>query len=85
MQNIRKLLKGRVDIFPLEAVVGYTLIHENVYPPQDKLITNHPKPVNIADYYLIVSKNIPEEKAQKILDDYEDGLKVSAPWSHGAF
>ncbi|WP_407644446.1 hypothetical protein [Dongshaea marina] len=74
-QNLKKLIRGRVDVFPLETVVGYTLINKKLSPIQGQLLTNHPKALHESPYYLIVSRNIPGERAQKILDDFDKGLK----------
>lgn len=73
-QNFAKLLRERTEIFPLETIVGYTLLKKHFFKFQSKLITNHPKPLLSSDYFLIISKSIPHDRANKILDDFETGL-----------
>ena len=65
-----KLLVGRIDIAPIEMVVGYTLIHKLFPPSRAAMLTNHPKPIADEHYYLIISKDLPPVKQKKLMNDF---------------
>lgn len=72
LQNINMLLKGRIDIFPLEKFMGYAKIN-NLFPyPKNELFTHHDKPLKKEPAFFILSKKNP--KAQSLMDKYEQGF-----------
>lgn len=75
-QNLKKLLLGRIDLYPLEMVVGYTTMQKITTPANMRLITNHQKPIIESNYYLILSKKIPQPRLAKLLKDFNKGLKL---------
>lgn len=75
VQNIRKLLRDRIDIFPMEIQVGYSLIHSELPADQAALITNHPLPVMDTPINVAISRQIPKERAEKLLKGLNQGLK----------
>lgn len=64
--NLRKLLTGRIDLFPMERAVGRHLIKTALTPGEQTKLTEHPK--SLADFspHLLLSRAIPENN-QRIL------------------
>lgn len=64
--NLRKLLSGRIDLFPMEKAVGRYLIETELTPEEQTQLTDHPK--SLADFSprLLLSRAIPENN-QRIL------------------
>jgi len=71
--NFKKLFYGRIDIFPLDIVVGYSMIRK-LYPNEnaDKF-TNHPKIILEKPLHLLISKN--SKKAEIFIKKFNSGLK----------
>jgi len=72
-QNFKKLLAGRIDIFPQDPIVGYAQIRNTFSPEQAKLFTHHPKEFEISTLHLIISRNSPN--AQLFLDKFNAGFR----------
>jgi polar amino acid transport system substrate-binding protein len=73
-QNVKKLLAGRIDIFPMEIEVGYGLIHSQLTPAQAALFSNHPKPVTETPICVVISKKLPAERAKRLVEAFNRGL-----------
>lgn len=57
-QNFARLLLGRIDMFPLEVNVGYSLMKQHVPLEKQDLITHHPKALlENFSYVLFPKKN----------------------------
>jgi len=76
VQNFKKLLLGRIDLYPSELVVGYTTMQKVATEASMHLITNHPRPIIKSNYYLILSKKIPKPRLDKLVKDFNKGLKL---------
>lgn len=61
-QNFKKLLAGRIDIFPVDLEVGLSILHKSFTPEEMAQITYHPLPVNVVDNCLILSKKVARNK-----------------------
>lgn len=70
--NFRKLLRGRIQIFPINDVVGYYQIQQNFSSEQAKRFTYHPKPLYRRSLHLILSKKI--EKNKRLITLFNQGL-----------
>ncbi len=57
--NFRKLLGGRIDIFPSNVDSGLYLLYQSFSPSQIELITFHKKPYYEAAFYVIFPRNKP--------------------------
>ncbi|WP_211210664.1 substrate-binding periplasmic protein [Hahella ganghwensis] len=72
--NIRKLLAGRIEIFPMEIEVGYALIDRELTSSQARLITNHPRPIQTTPICVAFSRKIKPERVDVLLKDFNKGL-----------
>lgn len=71
--NLKKLLKGRIDLFLTGDVIGEKLIKETLSPAEAELITFNKKPVREATYHLILTKSQPANEA--LMKKFNAGLK----------
>lgn len=72
INNMKKLLKGRIDIFPSNFAVGYQLIADNFNKADQLKFTNHELPLASSKYYLIISKAHP--KSEYLLKKFNEGI-----------
>ncbi|MEN8199822.1 MAG: transporter substrate-binding domain-containing protein [Thermodesulfobacteriota bacterium] len=73
-QNLKKLLSGRIDIFPQEVEVGYEMINNEFTPEEAMLFTHHPLPAVASDELrLLFSKKV--ERNRHLVDVFNQGLK----------
>ncbi|MCG8571684.1 MAG: transporter substrate-binding domain-containing protein [Spirochaetes bacterium] len=56
LSNFKKLLGGRIDIYPLSKDVGWEMINGNFSKAEIKKFASHPKPYHTENYYLILTK-----------------------------
>jgi polar amino acid transport system substrate-binding protein len=71
--NLKKLLKGRIEVFPGEVMVTYAQIRDTFSKEDAGRFTHHPKPVNDQPLYLLLSKKLPGNEALR--DLFNNGLK----------
>lgn len=73
LQNFKKLLRGRIHVFPKELETGYAMLRKHFTPEQAKLFTHHIKPVRADPHHVLLSKKI--ERNKEILKIFNLGLK----------
>ncbi len=71
--NFKKLLHGRIQVFPNDKIVGYSQIQNNLHPDEIKRLTHHPKEFQINTLNLIISKKSKDSKF--LLNKFNTGLK----------
>ncbi|HOO32272.1 MAG TPA: transporter substrate-binding domain-containing protein [Thermotogota bacterium] len=71
--NFKKLLTGRIDIFPIDFIVGYYLINELFGVERAPLFNNHPKPF-IADKWAIMFSR-KREGTEELVRAFDSGMK----------
>jgi len=72
-QNLRKMLLGRIHIFPLNILTGYDLIKSNLSASEAAMFTHHPKKLSLpSGSYMVFSKT---EKGQQLLAKFNEGFK----------
>lgn len=71
--NLRKLLKGRIDIFPLNIDVSYNLLANKFTQQERDLITYHPLPLYSIYTHVLFSKKV--EKNIRMRRLFNKGLK----------
>lgn len=72
LQNFKKLVAGRIDIFPNELNAGYELIKANFSAKERANLTHHPTALRNAPHYLLFSKKYKE--SQELLELFNRGL-----------
>ncbi len=73
--NFKKLLAGRIQIFPVAVITGYESLRQ-IFPPETvDLFTYHPKPVLQKKLHLLVPKKMEKNKAMRLLSTFNQGLK----------
>jgi len=71
--NFKKLLNGRIDLFPVSYNVGYYIINKSFEPEITAKFTNHPKTIQEGKLFVLFSKAIPN--GQVLADKLDRGLK----------
>ncbi|MGE8496380.1 MAG: substrate-binding periplasmic protein [Pseudomonas sp.] len=57
--GFRQLLAGRVDLFPLDKVVGFDLLHQHFSAADRAQLSFHPKPLRSDSLHLLLSRAVP--------------------------
>ncbi|TDT37789.1 amino acid ABC transporter substrate-binding protein (PAAT family) [Halospina denitrificans] len=58
--NFEKLIAGRIDLFPMDRIVGQRILEEQFSRKERKKITWHPHPVRLDRLRLLLSREVPE-------------------------
>ncbi|MBB5016888.1 polar amino acid transport system substrate-binding protein [Chitinivorax tropicus] len=81
VQNFRKLLAGRIQIYPQELQVSINVLQTNFSPEEVSRITYHAKPLMEKDSFLLLSKKIKRNQDLINLFNYKlDRLKESGKY-----
>lgn len=72
-QNLRKLLAGRIDVFPIERLVAMALLRAHFTPEEAARLTFNSKRVNVEQLHLLLGKQRPENR--ELIDEFNKGLK----------
>lgn len=76
--NFKKLVIGRVTLFPYDLHRGYFLLKRNLPTDKAKQITHHKKPIQLSTYHLFLSKKHPDHLALvKTFNEGFNQLKAS--------
>ncbi|WP_320824632.1 substrate-binding periplasmic protein [Reinekea sp.] len=74
LTNLKKLLAGRIDTFPMNEVVGNQVIKQNLSADeQAQLMTYEDKPLVETPMHGVFTMN---ERGQKLSADFEKGLQI---------
>lgn len=58
-QGLRQLLAGRIDVLPIDKVVGFDLLYQKFTSAERQRLSFHPKPLRSDSLHLILSREIP--------------------------
>jgi len=72
-QNFQKLLRGRIDVFPMTKAVGYSILNTEFTAAQRAQVTSDPKPVQTAVFHLLFSRAVHGNRF--MVKAFNDGLK----------
>ncbi len=72
MQNFKKLIAGRIDIFPSGLVNGYSFLQKEFDASKANLLTFHPKPLSKTTGHLAFTKS--SKDSEKLLRIFNQGL-----------
>ncbi|MET1080558.1 MAG: transporter substrate-binding domain-containing protein [Pseudomonas sp.] len=73
VENFRKLLAGRFDLFPSDLQVGYAVLKQNFSAEEIARITHNPKVYNSTTYHLILNRQHPRN--QRLIAVFNRGLQ----------
>ncbi|SIP87530.1 amino acid ABC transporter substrate-binding protein, PAAT family [Alkalispirochaeta americana] len=71
--NFRKLLLGRIDLFPMNTLAGYSLLGEHFPPEEAARVTHHDTLLRSQDLHLLLSRNPGENRTR--LEQFNRGLQ----------
>ncbi|MGP4842525.1 substrate-binding periplasmic protein [Marinobacter sp. 1Y8] len=72
-QNFKRLLIGRIDVFPEEISVGYETMTRELAPDELSQITHHPKPFLRNESFVMFPRA--SEKSEMLLDKFNRRLQ----------
>ncbi len=80
--GLRQLLAGRIDLFPVDRVVGLDLLHGTFSAAERQRLTFHRKPLRSSSMYLLLSRKVPGnaelmQRFNRGLNQLRDSGKVS--------
>lgn len=73
LNNMRKLLLGRIDLFPMEEEAGQMLILNSMKPAEQATLTYQARPIALIPTYLVLRRDLPN--AAEILERFDQGYK----------
>ena len=68
----RQLLAGRIDVFPLDKVVGFDMLHRHFSPAERARLSFHPLPLRSDNLHLLLSREIPGNA--ELIERFNRGL-----------
>ncbi|WP_417701571.1 substrate-binding periplasmic protein [Pseudomonas sp.] len=81
-QGLRQLLAGRVDLFPVDKVVGFDLLYQKFSAAERQRLSFHRKPLRSDSLHLLLSREVPGNaelmrRFNRGLNQLRDSGKVS--------
>jgi polar amino acid transport system substrate-binding protein len=73
LNNMRKLLLGRIDLFPIEEEAGKALIQTMLTPREQSRLSYQARPLATVPTYLVLRRDLP--RAQELLDRFDQGFR----------
>lgn len=71
-QGLRQLLAGRVDLFPVDKVVGFDLLYQQFSAAERRLLSFHPVPLRSDSLHLLLSREVPGNA--ELMQRFNQGL-----------
>lgn len=71
--NMRKLLLGRIDLFPMEEEAGRMLILQTLTPAEQASLSFQAKPFALIPTYLVLRRDLPH--AAELMERFEQGYR----------
>ena len=81
-QGLRQLLAGRIDLFPVDKVVGFDLLYQKFSAAERQRLSFHRKPLRSDSLHLLLSREVPGnaelmQRFNRGLNQLRDSGKVS--------
>jgi len=73
LNNMRKLLLGRIDLFPIEEEAGKTLVQTMLTPAEQARLSYQAHPIATVPTFLVLRRDLPH--AQELLDRFDQGFR----------
>lgn len=73
LSNFRKLLLGRIDLFPIDQDVGQFILKTNFSLQDQNKIAFQKKPISIVPVYVVIRRNL--HQAKELLDRFDRGFQ----------
>ncbi|MGI0116246.1 substrate-binding periplasmic protein [Zooshikella sp. RANM57] len=73
LDNFKKLLRRKMDLFVIDTEIGYELLNTHFPPGIRQLVTSHPKPLRETSFHLLLSKKV--KYSQQWMRLFNKGLK----------
>lgn len=71
--NFQKLIAGRIDLFPMDRIVGQRMLRKQFSRKERQKVAWHPRPVRLDRLRLLLSREVPEN-AERI-EAFNEGLR----------
>lgn len=71
--GMRQLLAGRIDLFPVDKVVGFDLLHQKFSADERQRLSFHSRPLRSDSLHLLLSREIPGNA--ELMERFNRGLK----------
>ncbi|MDG9925222.1 MULTISPECIES: transporter substrate-binding domain-containing protein [unclassified Pseudomonas] len=73
-QGLRMLLAGRLDVFPMDKVVAFDMLHSQFSREERSQLSFHPLPLRSDSLHLLLSKKVPGNEQR--MAQFNRGLKA---------
>lgn len=74
LANFRKLLAGRIDLFPSDINAGYALLKAEFTDEDRRQLATHPKAYNVVSYHLLLNRKNPRNI--RLMNRFNQGLRT---------
>ena len=71
-QGLRQLLAKRIDLFPVDKVVGFDMLHQHFSAAERAQLSFHPKPLRSDSLHLLLSREVPGNA--ELIERFNRGL-----------
>lgn len=73
LNNMRKLLLGRIDLFPMEEEAGQMLLVQSLKPAEQAQIAFQSRPIALIPTHLVLRRDLPN--AAELLERFDQGYR----------
>lgn len=72
--NFKKLMRGRIDLFPIDELVGYDILKNSFTATEVQRVIAHPRALSTEPMHLLRSKKHPQ--GSELLNQFNKGLQL---------
>jgi polar amino acid transport system substrate-binding protein len=74
LSNFRKLLVGRVDLFPIDQDVGQFILKTSFLPEDQTKISFQHKSISVVPVYVVIRRDLPQARA--LMERFDHGFQL---------